>query len=227
MSEYKISKYVRSRTDEELLEDFKKVANYYNGQISQKLYNDYRKNIDSNIADSTTVCRQIGWRNALQLVGVKLNKFQSNHKITEEELLEELLRLWVKLQRQPTTSDIKSGLCKYPRNRFSDRFGSWGNTLEQFIKWTNNKNFLTPDVSNAVEKKAGHKTSREINLKLRYSVLVRDNFKCCVCGASPAKDPNVELHIDHIKPWSKGGETVLENLQTLCSNCNYGKGNSA
>ncbi len=32
-------------------------------------------------------------------------------------------------------------------------------------------------------------------------------------------------HIDHIKPWSKGGETVLENLQTLCATCNLGKSN--
>ncbi|MBR0162008.1 MAG: HNH endonuclease [Oscillospiraceae bacterium] len=43
------------------------------------------------------------------------------------------------------------------------------------------------------------------------------------CGASPAKDSSVELHIDHIKPWSKGGETVMENLETLCSIWNLGK----
>lgn len=67
--------------------------------------------------------------------------------------------------------------------------------------------------------------SRSISDKLRYQVLKRDNFKCCACGASPAKDPSVELHIDHIIPWSKGGETVIDNLQTLCSKCNLGKGN--
>ena len=67
---------------------------------------------------------------------------------------------------------------------------------------------------------------RIISDKLRYQVLKRDNFKCCACGASPAKDPSVELHIDHIIPWSKGGETTLENLQTLCSRCNLGKSDS-
>ena len=67
------------------------------------------------------------------------------------------------------------------------------------------------------------KTSRKISDKLRYQVLKRDNFKCCACGASPAKYPDVELHIDHIIPWSKGGETVINNLQTLCSVCNLGK----
>ena len=76
--------------------------------------------------------------------------------------------------------------------------------------------------------KAGNtrKTSRIISDKMRYNVLKRDNFKCCACGASPAKDPSVELHMDHIIPWSKGGETTLENLQTLCSRCNIGKGDS-
>ena len=67
------------------------------------------------------------------------------------------------------------------------------------------------------------RNTRAISEKLRYQVLKRDNFKCCACGASPAKDPSVELHIDHIIPWSKGGESTLENLQTLCSKCNIGK----
>ena len=70
------------------------------------------------------------------------------------------------------------------------------------------------------------KSTRAISDKLRYQVLKRDNFKCCDCGASPAKDPSVELHIDHIIPWSKGGESTLENLQTLCSKCNIGKSDS-
>ena len=66
-------------------------------------------------------------------------------------------------------------------------------------------------------------STRIISDKLRYQVLKRDFFRCCYCGASPAKDPTVELHIDHIVPWSKGGSTSLDNLQTLCSRCNLGK----
>ena len=81
-------------------------------------------------------------------------------------------------------------------------------------------------VTNRKAKESSKAKSRTISDKLRYTVLKRDNFKCCACGASPAKDPSVELHIDHIIPWSKGGETVLENLQTLCSRCNIGKSNS-
>jgi 5-methylcytosine-specific restriction endonuclease McrA len=76
---------------------------------------------------------------------------------------------------------------------------------------------------NNIEKDYSHKTKREPGMRLRFEVLKRDNFKCCACGASPAKDPSVDLHIDHVIPWSKGGETVLDNLQTLCSACNIGK----
>ena len=48
-------------------------------------------------------------------------------------------------------------------------------------------------------------------------------LKCKKCGRSPATDPSIILHVDHIKAWANGGETVLENLQTLCSMCNIGK----
>ena len=60
--------------------------------------------------------------------------------------------------------------------------------------------------------------------KLRYQVLRRDGFRCCICGAS-SRD-GVKLHVDHIKPVSKGGKTEIRNLRTLCDRCNLGKGSS-
>ncbi len=56
-------------------------------------------------------------------------------------------------------------------------------------------------------------------------VLKESNFKCVYCGKSPATDANVELHIDHIIPFSKGGDNSLSNLQALCRDCNLGKSN--
>lgn len=58
---------------------------------------------------------------------------------------------------------------------------------------------------------------------LRYQILLRDNFRCQICGAS-AKD-GAKLHVDHIIPVSKGGKTIESNLQTLCDRCNFGKSN--
>ena len=57
---------------------------------------------------------------------------------------------------------------------------------------------------------------------LRYDILKRDGYKCKICGRS-TKD-GVKLHVDHIIPIAKGGKTVPENLQTLCQDCNLGKG---
>ncbi len=66
------------------------------------------------------------------------------------------------------------------------------------------------------------KTERQhIPRSLSYDVKKRDNRTCRLCGA---KAPDVELHIDHIVPLSKGGETTLDNLQVLCADCNLGKG---
>lgn len=57
---------------------------------------------------------------------------------------------------------------------------------------------------------------------LRYKVLRRDGYRCQICGRS-AKD-GVELEVDHIVPVSRGGKTEMSNLQTLCRECNRGKG---
>lgn len=57
---------------------------------------------------------------------------------------------------------------------------------------------------------------------MRYSILNRDNQRCVICGRS-ASD-GVTLQVDHIIPVSKGGKTTPENLRTLCSDCNLGKG---
>jgi 5-methylcytosine-specific restriction endonuclease McrA len=79
-------------------------------------------------------------------------------------------------------------------------------------------------ISSFQEKKPVKKR-KSINAKLRYEILHRDNFKCKRCGDSPAINNKCVLHIDHIKPHSKGGSSNKNNLQTLCRSCNQGKGN--
>lgn len=56
---------------------------------------------------------------------------------------------------------------------------------------------------------------------MRHEVFKRDNYKCVECGAS--KDDGATLHVDHKIPVSKGGTDELDNLQTLCSDCNLNK----
>ena len=68
-----------------------------------------------------------------------------------------------------------------------------------------------------------NKERKIMNDYIRYNVLKRDNFSCQICGIT-AKD-GAKLHVDHIIPVSKGGKTVMSNLQTLCERCNIGKSN--
>ena len=67
-----------------------------------------------------------------------------------------------------------------------------------------------------------HKTTRQISERLKVRVLIRDGNMCKLCGVTVTGD---NIHFDHIKPWSKGGETVLENIQVLCAKHNLAKGN--
>ncbi len=60
---------------------------------------------------------------------------------------------------------------------------------------------------------------------LRWRVFQRDGWKCVACGRRPTPDNDVILHVDHIQPRSRGGRDDLDNLQTLCIDCNLGKGN--
>lgn len=183
------------------------------------------------------------WDKALLVAGLQPTGL-ARSRIDEQSLFDELERIWVKLGRQPTSTDITKGkISKYSLDTYKRRFGGWRKALEAFVEFINSDNSEEIDEAEIMEngingkenfsKTANaemslqtkeHRTSRNINARLRFKVLKRDNFRCCACGASPAKDPSVELHVDHIVPWSKGGETEIDNLQTLCSKCNLGKG---
>lgn len=55
-------------------------------------------------------------------------------------------------------------------------------------------------------------------VRWRMSVLVRDNFKCQICGSRPSTHL---LVADHIKPYCRFPDLILslENGRTLCRSC--------
>lgn len=63
----------------------------------------------------------------------------------------------------------------------------------------------------------------KVTRAMRYDVLRRDGFRCVRCGRG--REDGVKLHVDHIIPVSRGGKSTMDNLQTLCEDCNCGKGN--
>jgi hypothetical protein len=63
----------------------------------------------------------------------------------------------------------------------------------------------------------GYEHTRELpefTPEQKKSIFKRDGYKCVICGRGPAN--GVEIYADHIKPKEFGGESKIENGQTLC-----------
>jgi len=202
---------------DDLIADLKLVAKKLNTKkLSQSLYvaNSGKYNI-------STIVRRFGtWNKAIQKIGLIPGNI-SNY--SDEELFENILNIWQHKGKQPVRRDLDSELSKISQGPYNRRFNSWSITIKNFIEYADDRDIKS--IKNSSADTSTKKTSRDPSLRLRFKVLKRDNFSCVQCGASPAKNPAVLLHIDHIKPWSKGGETEIPNLQTLCQNCNLGKSN--
>ena len=98
------------------------------------------------------------------------------------------------------------------------------NSTEQksFRKITNKTDKVTSNSKNkkSTKKKESTKRSRHIPQSVRVTVLHRNNFKCVFCGRNSQQ---IELQVDHIFPFAKGGSNDISNLQALCIDCNQGK----
>ena len=216
---FQLDTYNRNTPDQELLDDLIRVANELDkSKVTIDEYNERGK------FHATTLTRRFGnWFKTLEKAGLEKTR---NLNIPDDELFKNIEEIWLRLGRQPRYQDIIKPVSLYSVGTYEKRFGTWRQTLEQFVNYVNNQ---TDDKEELIEKKStiesGHKTKREINWRLRFLVLRRDNFKCVACGRTPATDPTIVLHVDHVKAWDKGGETVFENLQTLCMTCNIGKSN--
>lgn len=208
----------RNITNEELISDMIRVAKSLDkSSLTAAEYDRHGK------YHSRTISKRFEtWNNALCLADLKI----SNQFYTDVELFDNLAEIWMRLGKQPSKRDLTSIGSPISCRAYERRFGKWSTALKMFVEYYNANQ--SDSSSTLVGVPAGtvrnHKSSRDVNLRLRFKVMSRDNFKCCFCGASPANNPQVELHVDHIKPWAKGGETDIGNLQTLCSKCNQGKG---
>lgn len=211
---FELEPHHRNVPDEELIADVKRVAAALGkSSVTIDEYNERGQ------FHSTTLTRRLGsWFAVLERAGLEKTR---NLHISNEELFDNLVEVWLRLGRQPKYNDLTKAVSKFSSGTYEKRFGGWRAALEAFVKWANEGE--VPSAPEVQEKVATRKTPRNINWRLRALVLMRDGARCRLCGANPAS--GAKLHVDHIKPWSKGGETVLENLQILCEVCNIGKSN--
>ncbi len=166
-----------------------------------------------------------------------LRPSRSALNIPKRDLFQNLLELWISLQRPPTYMEVDGSISRFSAKTYANRFGSWTKALENFVEWANqdtedatSQPLSQTDSSEPAPTDQSNILSaqkkRQPTLRQRFRVLERDRFTYQSCGASPTKNPNVTLEVDHIVPWSRGGPTEDDNLEVKCKQCNLGKGNA-
>ncbi|HLK28401.1 MAG TPA: HNH endonuclease [Puia sp.] len=225
--EYKLNDFHYNVPEQDLINDLKKVALKLGTTVlTSREYDEAGK------YNSGTIHRRFkSWNKALEKAGLEP---ALSLNIPDKELFENVESVWISLGRQPTHREMKRPISKYSTYPYTRRFGTWRKALEAFIEFINSSNDvnhetdfieseeirLEPVQENEIIYK--HKTKRIPSERLKVQVLMRDGNKCRLCGITLTGD---DIHFDHILAWSKGGETVLENLQVLCSAHNLAKGN--
>lgn len=213
---FKLDPYHRDVPDDDLIRDLIRVSRLlHKDRVTIAEYNENGK------YHNTTLTRRFGsWFKCLEKAGLKRTR---NLNISDDQLFTNLMEVWLQLGRQPKYNDLSvRDLSKYSAGTYEKRFGGWRKALKRFIEWANEDPTVRtkPTSPNQI---VGTKSrrSRKINARLRAKVLMRDGATCRLCGATP--QDGAKLHIDHIIPWSKGGDNTLDNLQVLCDKCNIGK----
>lgn len=196
--------------------DFNKVANITRSPVVKE-FGSWKKAIDF-------------LREHLKNKGITLKERKIRY-YSDGQLFAEMDRIWKLLGQRPSRTQWESSEPKISYNCYKKRFSGWTNACLKFIEYKMGRSLddnvvqiheISKDKED-IKQPVKAEEKRVIPLKLRLDVLSRDKFRCVFCGKSPATDLGTILHIDHIIPFSKGGKTNLNNLQTLCSDCNIGK----
>jgi len=223
--------------EEKILSELERVAKHFN--YIEFGWRDFNKIAD---ISANPIKKHFGsWRKGLEALKKQLQSkgldlkprpFAPNRIYSDKEMFDEMERIWKQVGQRPSRYEWDMSKPKISLNAYKKRFGGWTNACLRFIEYKMGHDVLIQDKSvpnqevQIEETKEGSRHPQEkryISLGVRLEVLKRDNFKCVFCGKSPATNIGTKLHIDHVIPFSKGGKSVLENLQTLCEECNLGK----
>lgn len=187
-----------------------------------------RREIDSHgrISSGVVIRRFGSLRKALQESGLTPGRFM---KATDEELYSILIELWTqtleKFGRSPYRNELQIFGFPVSSDTYTRRFGSWKKALLAAAE-----SMSPSDIAgDAAEQPAPPPASpiksegrKPVSVRKRFFVFKRDRYRCCICGRS-----GIELEVDHKVPVAQNGSDALDNLQTLCFDCNRGKRHSS
>lgn len=225
----------RTFSDEELLTELRAVAE----KLGSNTVTIEQFNLHGTMNAETIRRRYGSWWRAVETAGLKISNLGKRY--SETDYFENLLKVWTHHGRQPTYGEMDRTPSWIRAGAYEAKWGTWRSALKAFLDRVNadvaesveSTELLVPRGTSAAPhrsvtavKPQPHRNvrRRDITLGIRYDVLRRDRFRCVICGATPASNSGCELHVDHITPVAHGGMTIIENLRTLCRNCNLGKG---
>lgn len=130
-------------------------------------------------------------------------------RILKKEQIEPIINLYKEgYSAQEIKDTLKLDITTRTIQRLVKKFGlsrsardAWQNAIKRNrVKWAFKKDKIK---------------RKKLSPKIRFQILRRDNFKCILCGST-----NI-LEVDHID--GNKNNSVIDNLQTLCHECNQGK----
>jgi hypothetical protein len=213
--------FVPSYDRETLIQELRRIASALGkATLSQK-------EIDSHgrISSDVVIKRFGSLRKALQESGLIPVRFM---KGTDEELCSILIELWTqtleKFGRSPYSTELRVFGFPVSGDTYVRRFGSWNKALLAAAESMP----TSDDGGDAVEQPAPSPAAtkcegrKALSVRKRFFIFKRDRYRCRICGRS-----GIELEVDHKVPVAQGGSNALDNLQTLCFDCNRGKRHSS
>jgi hypothetical protein len=222
---FELEAFHRNVPSKDLLDDIRKVHSLLASENKKLTFRSYSKH--GKYSAGTIAVRFGDWNTALKAAQIEPTQEKN---ISVDDLFDNLRAVWIAKGCQPVFRDMARSPSRYGAGIYTDRFGGWRQALSQFLESAASDHSEAASASSSITPKdsaQSKKTGRQPSLRLKFMVMRRDRFMCVKCGRAPASFPGLILEIDHVVAWSKGGETLLDNLQTLCYECNRGKTDSA
>jgi len=209
--------FLESYGPEDIISELRRIANE-TGKTTLT-----RKDIDRHgrISSGVVIRRFGSLRKAHQEAKLNPSRFM---KATNDELYGMLIDLWTitleKFGRSPFRNELRPFGFPVSGDTYVRRFGTWNKALLAAANSVSEQAERPERLSDA-RVQEGPAEKRSLSVRKRFIVFKRDRYKCRICSRS-----GVPLEVDHILPRQQGGSDRLDNLQTLCFDCNRGKRNS-
>src|SRR5579859_6666784 len=126
--DFKLRTNAKYFDNEAILDDLRKVAKELGkNSVTSHEYPKYGK-----FSDKVFVNRFGSWNKGLEAAGLEQTKARN---ISNEELFENLEKVWLTLGRQPFYGEMKKPLSKFTYKPYIKRWGGWMKACEAFISY--------------------------------------------------------------------------------------------